>query len=114
MFCIQVYPIISARLVLIFLQHSCSAHLSVVAFGPRGDRGRELILNLITEKFDLSLRSTFSEVKQLRAVLQVKTNVRMYSYKVLTINILWQFSGRTSLGISTSTCFHFTAKPWPW
>jgi hypothetical protein len=52
-----------------------TAFRSVVAFGPRGDRSRDLILNLIMEKFDLSLMSTFSGEKQIRAVLQVKLSV---------------------------------------
>ncbi len=57
------------------LVRTSTASRSVVAFGPRGDRGRDLILNLIMEKFDLSLRTTFSGEKQLRAVLQVKHSV---------------------------------------
>jgi hypothetical protein len=57
------------------LVRTSTAFRSVVAFGPRGDRGRDLILNLIMEKFDLSLRSTFSGEKQMRAVLQVKPSV---------------------------------------
>jgi hypothetical protein len=53
---------------------SPSAFRSVVAFGPRKDRNRDLILNLMMERFDLSLKSTFSDEKQLRAVLQVSSS----------------------------------------
>ena len=59
------------------------AYRRVVAFGPRRDRSRDLILNLVMEKFDLSLRSTFSEGKQLRAVLTVSATVRTVQLQVL-------------------------------
>jgi hypothetical protein len=58
------------------------AYRRVVAFGPRKDRSRDLILNLVMEKFDLSLRSTFSEGKQLRAVLQVNATARTAQLEV--------------------------------
>ena len=122
---------------------SHSAYRRVVAFGPRRDRSRDLILNLVMEKFDLSLRSTFSEGKQLRAVLQVNATVRTSSilknimllsccaenvcvdesaidvhlspctYTLILFNVVSR-SGEISLRISTSTCFLSTAEHGIW
>jgi len=86
----------------------------VVAFGPRRDRSRDLILNLVMEKFDLSLRSTFSEGKQLRAVLTWKDHPRDLDLHLLSFNCrTWQLvthcffkTKGSKLGLQHGECLH--------